>query len=147
MTIPSSCLLERDGKGNASVLVVRGGEVHRAKIHVGIDNGLRVEVAKGLLDGDLVILQPDPSIPEGTKVQTELPKADSAAGPASKSAREIAATKCFASPYSPFKSSHASEMSRNYKRRRNRSCAWMRAWRIADVSQQGSAHDPADGVA
>jgi RND family efflux transporter MFP subunit len=72
LTIPSSCLLERDGRGEAAILVVRDGKVHRARIRVGIDNGLRVEVAKGLAESDQVILQSDASIAEGTKVDVEL---------------------------------------------------------------------------
>jgi HlyD family secretion protein len=72
LTIPSSCLLQRDGRGDAAILVVRDGEVHRAKIRVGIDNGLRVEVAKGLTDVDHVILQPDASLADGTKVQVDV---------------------------------------------------------------------------
>ena len=31
LTIPSSCLLQRDGRGEAAILVVRDGEVHRAQ--------------------------------------------------------------------------------------------------------------------
>jgi RND family efflux transporter MFP subunit len=72
LTIPSSSLLERDGRGEAAILVVRDGKIHRARIRVGIDNGLRVEVVKGLGEGDQVILQPDASIAEGTKVHVEL---------------------------------------------------------------------------
>ncbi len=72
LTILSSCLIERNGRGDGVVLVVTNGEVHRAKIKVGIDNGVRVEVISGLKDDDQVISQPDPSIAEGTKVQAEL---------------------------------------------------------------------------
>jgi RND family efflux transporter MFP subunit len=72
LSIPSSCLTERNGKGEGAVLVVRDGEVHRVPIHIGLDSGLRVEVTSGLNEGDLVILQPDASIPDGTKVHTEL---------------------------------------------------------------------------
>ena len=72
LSIPSSCLIERNGKGEGAVLVVKDGEIHRANIHVGIDNGLRVEVATGLNEDDQVVLQPDASIAEGTKVQVEL---------------------------------------------------------------------------
>ncbi len=71
LTIPSSCLIERNGRGEGAVLVVKGGEVHRAKVQVGLDNGLLVEVVNGLSQDDQVILQPDASIADGTKVQVE----------------------------------------------------------------------------
>ena len=71
LTIPSSCLIDRNGKGEGAVLVVRDGEIHRVNVHVGIDTGLRVEVVNGLDEDDLVVLQPDASIAEGTKVQVE----------------------------------------------------------------------------
>jgi HlyD family secretion protein len=72
LTIPSSCLIERNGKGDGAVLVVRDGEVHRVDLHLGIDSGVRVEVTSGLKDDDQVILQPDSSIADGTKVQAEI---------------------------------------------------------------------------
>jgi HlyD family secretion protein len=83
LTIPSSCLIERNGRGEGAVLVVRDGEVHRAKVRVGIDNGVRVEVVSGLKDGDQVILQPDASIADGTKVQAEPVEGPSAEKPES----------------------------------------------------------------
>lgn len=72
LTIPSKCLIERNGRGEGSVLVVKGGEVHRRKVQVGLDNGLLVEVIRGLTEDDQVILQPDASIADGTKVQVEV---------------------------------------------------------------------------
>jgi RND family efflux transporter MFP subunit len=86
LTIPSSCLIERNGRGDASVLVVKNGEVHRVKLRVGIDNGLRVEVIKGLEEGDLVILQPDESMADGTKVQVEIKPRDQSQAPRGASA-------------------------------------------------------------
>jgi RND family efflux transporter MFP subunit len=74
LTIPSQCLLERNGRGEGAVQVVRNGEVHRVNVHVGMDNGLRVEVPTGLSEGDQVILQPDASMADGTKVQVEQAK-------------------------------------------------------------------------
>jgi HlyD family secretion protein len=72
LTIPSKCLIERNGRGEGLVLVVKGGEVHRAKLQVGLDSGLLVEVLNGLDERDQVILQPDASLAEGTKVQVEV---------------------------------------------------------------------------
>jgi len=71
LTIPSSCLIERNGRGEGAVLVVRDGEVYRTSVRVGLDSGRLVEVISGLKDDDQVILQPDASVADGTKVQVE----------------------------------------------------------------------------
>jgi RND family efflux transporter MFP subunit len=71
LTVPSSCLVQRNGKGEGAVLVVRDGELKRVAVQVGLDNGLRVEITSGLNENDQVILQPDASMVDGTKVQTE----------------------------------------------------------------------------
>ena len=71
LTIPSSCLVQRDGKGVGAVLVVRDGELKRVPIRVGLDNGIRVEVTSGLNENDHIVLQPDASIIDGTKVLAE----------------------------------------------------------------------------
>jgi HlyD family secretion protein len=71
LTIPSSCLIERNGKGDGAVLAVRDGKIKRVKVKVGMDTGLRAEIEKGLNDGDQVIVQPDPSMADGTEVQVE----------------------------------------------------------------------------
>ena len=57
LTIPSSCLAQRNGKGEGVVFVVKNGELHRVPVHVGLDNGLRVEVTSGLSEQDQVVLQ------------------------------------------------------------------------------------------
>ena len=75
LTIPSSCLAQRNGKGEGAVFVVKNGELHRVPVRVGLDNGLRVEVTSGLNENDQVVLRPDASVAEGTKVQTETVKA------------------------------------------------------------------------
>ena len=74
LTVPSSCLIDRNGKGEGAVLVVRDGKVHRVAVRVGMDTGLRAEIVNGLAEDDQVILQPDASIAEGTKVQVETVK-------------------------------------------------------------------------
>jgi HlyD family secretion protein len=71
LTVPSSCLINRNGKGEGTVLVVRDGKIHRVNVHVGMDTGLRAEIVDGLTDNDQVIVQPDPSIAEGTPVQVD----------------------------------------------------------------------------
>jgi HlyD family secretion protein len=69
LAVPSSCLINRNGKGEGAVLVVKDGKVHRAKVHVGMDTGLLAEIVDGLSENDQVILQPDPSVAEGTDVE------------------------------------------------------------------------------
>ena len=71
LTVPSSCLIDRNGKGEGAVIVVKDGKIHRVNVHVGMDTGLRAEIVDGLTDNDQVILQPDPSIADGTPVQVE----------------------------------------------------------------------------
>jgi len=72
LTIPSSCFIKRNGKGEGEILVVRGGKVHRVNVHVGMDNGLRSEIIDRLKDEDLVVLQPDASVADGTSVEVEV---------------------------------------------------------------------------
>jgi HlyD family secretion protein len=76
LSIPSSCLAQRNGKGEGVVFVVKNGELHRVPVHVGLDNGLRVEVTSGLNEQDLIVLRPDASVAEGTKVQIESVKVE-----------------------------------------------------------------------
>ncbi|MFI5456171.1 MAG: efflux RND transporter periplasmic adaptor subunit [Isosphaerales bacterium] len=71
LTVPSSCLIDRNGKGEGAVLTVKNGKVHRVSVHVGMDTGLRAEIIDGLADDDQLILQPDASIADGTPVQIE----------------------------------------------------------------------------
>ena len=71
LTVPSSCLIDRNGKGDGAVMVVKEGKIHRVNVKVGMDTGLRAEIERGLADGEQVILQPDPSIADGTTVQVE----------------------------------------------------------------------------
>jgi RND family efflux transporter MFP subunit len=80
LTVPSSCLIDRNGKGEGAVIVVRDGKLHRAAVHVGMDTGLRAEIVDGITDHDQVVLQPDSSIAEGTAVETEPVSASKATG-------------------------------------------------------------------
>ncbi len=72
LTIPSSCFVKRNGKGEGEIMVVRDGKVHRVNVHVGMDTGLRSEIIDGLKDEDLVVLQPDASVADGTAVDPEI---------------------------------------------------------------------------
>ena len=71
LTVPSSCLIDRNGKGDGAVMVVKDGKIKRVNVKVGMDTGLRAEIVHGLAENDQVILQPDPSIADGTPVQVE----------------------------------------------------------------------------
>ena len=74
LSIPSSCLVQRNGRGEGAVVVVKNGELHRVPVRVGLDDALRVEVISGLNEGDEVVLRPDASVPDGTKVRAEAAK-------------------------------------------------------------------------
>ena len=67
LTIPSSCLIDRNGKGDGAVMVVTDGKIHRASVKIGMDTGLRAEIVRGLANNAQVVLQPDPSIADGTR--------------------------------------------------------------------------------
>jgi HlyD family secretion protein len=71
LTVPSSCLIDRNGKGDGAVIVVKDGKIKRVSVKVGMDTGLRAEIVDGLAEHDQVILQPDPSIADGTPVQVD----------------------------------------------------------------------------
>ncbi len=71
LTVPSSCLIDRNGKGEGAVMVVRDGKIHRVSVKVGMDTGLRAEIVDGIGENDQVVLQPDPSVAEGTPVQVD----------------------------------------------------------------------------
>jgi RND family efflux transporter MFP subunit len=86
LTVPSSCLIDRNGKGDGAVMVVKDGKVRRVNVHVGMDTGVRAEITRGIAEDDQIILQPDPSLPEGTQVQVELvtgPPGEHSPGPGS----------------------------------------------------------------
>jgi HlyD family secretion protein len=82
LTVPSSCLIDRNGKGDGAVMVVRDGKIYRVNVKVGMDTGLRAEIVKGLTEDDQVVIQPDPSMADGTEVQEEaVSQADTNASP------------------------------------------------------------------
>ncbi len=71
-TIPASCLIEQNAKGEGGVYVVKDGKVKRVPVRVGKDDGLHVEVLSGLSADDEIIAQPTSSISEGSEVKAEL---------------------------------------------------------------------------
>ena len=50
LTVPSSCLIDRNGKGEGAVMVVRDGKIHRVNVNVGMDTGLRAEIVDGIAE-------------------------------------------------------------------------------------------------
>jgi hypothetical protein len=51
-------------------------------VKVGMDTGLRAEIVTGLTEDDQVVIQPDPSMADGTEVQEEaVSPADTNASP------------------------------------------------------------------
>jgi HlyD family secretion protein len=71
LAIPSTAVAEQKEGGAGVVWVVRNGEAHKATIQVGRDNGVEVEVVKGLKPDDQVIVQYNGALAEGTPVQVE----------------------------------------------------------------------------
>jgi multidrug efflux pump subunit AcrA (membrane-fusion protein) len=67
LTVPSSAVVERHG--TSVVFLVRDGVAAEVPVRIGVTIGDRVVIEEGLVQGDEVILRPDPSITAGTKVK------------------------------------------------------------------------------
>ena len=72
LSIPSACLVGRAENGTGAAYVIRNGRAHLVKLQLGIDNGVRVGVLKGLVIGDEVILQPGNTLSEDQPVSATL---------------------------------------------------------------------------
>jgi HlyD family secretion protein len=57
LTLPVACVLDRSGKGQGVVQVVRNGKIRRLKVQLGPDNGALVEVKTGLKPDDMVVVR------------------------------------------------------------------------------------------
>jgi HlyD family secretion protein len=68
-TIPASCLIDQNERGEGQVFMVKDGKVKRVPIRVGKDDGLHAEVLSGLSADDVLIAQPTSSITEGIEVK------------------------------------------------------------------------------
>jgi RND family efflux transporter MFP subunit len=76
LSIPSACLVGQAGGNKASVYVVRDGKAHKTAIETGLDNGVLVEVLKGLEADDNVVVNSSGGIDDGVAVaMTETEKA------------------------------------------------------------------------
>ena len=69
-TLPSTCLVGVSRGDNADVYVVKDGKAKKTQVHIGADDGLRLEVLDGLKPDDEVILNTG-SIAEGMAVRTQ----------------------------------------------------------------------------
>ncbi len=90
LTVPSSCVLEKNRKGEGAIQVVKDGKIYKQTVQIGRDDGIRAEIVKGLTADSLVIVQPDASIADGTNVQVE---STSSPAPATRSQPDPAAKK------------------------------------------------------
>jgi RND family efflux transporter MFP subunit len=70
--IPSTALADRGEGDKASVRVVREGKVHLVPVTLGADNGLEVEVIRGLSPADQVVVRSSAPALEGTDVQVNV---------------------------------------------------------------------------
>ncbi|MBV8487194.1 MAG: efflux RND transporter periplasmic adaptor subunit [Planctomycetaceae bacterium] len=71
LTVPSTCLIDQNDKGEGTVFVVRDGKVKKLPVHVGKDNGVRAEILSGLTESDVLVAQITPAITEGLEVKPE----------------------------------------------------------------------------
>jgi HlyD family secretion protein len=71
LTLPTSCILDRSGKGKGVVQLVRDGKVDRVDILLGADDGTLAEVDSGVGPDDLVILRSSTPLEPGMTVETQ----------------------------------------------------------------------------
>jgi HlyD family secretion protein len=68
LTVPRPAVF-RGADGGWNVFAVRGGRATRVPVEVGLMNDQQVEITGGLAEGDSVILAPDSSIVDGTRIK------------------------------------------------------------------------------
>jgi RND family efflux transporter MFP subunit len=69
LTVPASAVVPRNGSWLA--LGVRDGKIVETPVRTGATLGNRIEILEGLVQGDQVVLHPDPSLTPGTNVKTK----------------------------------------------------------------------------
>ena len=69
MAIPSSCLMEKSGS-DWVVYVVRDGKAHKTIVEAGNDNGVEVEIIKGLSLNDEAVAAVNGTISDGSPVES-----------------------------------------------------------------------------
>jgi HlyD family secretion protein len=74
-SIPTTCIVNKsEERETGTVFVVKDGKAHPVTVSLGEDNGLRVEILKGLSAGDQVVLHPGNSLEDGAAVTATLVK-------------------------------------------------------------------------
>ncbi len=79
LRVPSACLHQQDGTGEATLFVAKDGKAQLRKVRIGKDNGAQVEVLDGLDAGDEVITGESDRLADGTPVQVLESSADGGA--------------------------------------------------------------------
>jgi hypothetical protein len=74
--VPDDALIFHGGK--VLVPVIRDGRMHLAEVTLGYDNGVNVEVTKGISDNDVVAINVGQSAREGELVQAVMQNAQHA---------------------------------------------------------------------
>jgi HlyD family secretion protein len=74
LAIPSSCLVGQSKDGKGSVYVVRENKVYLTPLEIAADNGLQVQVSRGLQAEDEVISRHDGPIQDGAAVEVSKKK-------------------------------------------------------------------------
>jgi multidrug efflux pump subunit AcrA (membrane-fusion protein) len=69
LTVPSSAVVPRNGSW--LVLVVRDDRIVETPVRTGATLGNRIEILDGLVQGEQVVLHPNPSLTPGTKVKSK----------------------------------------------------------------------------
>lgn len=72
LTLPTACVLERSGKRDGVVQVVREGKVQRIKVELGADNGTLVEIDSGLNPDEDVVLRSNAVLEPGMTVSPKV---------------------------------------------------------------------------
>jgi len=67
LTVPRSALF-RGAEGKWQVFVVRGGRARLQAVETGLMNDETVEIARGLAEGDVVVLAPETNLSDGSRV-------------------------------------------------------------------------------
>src|SRR5690606_37027195 len=67
LAVPRSALF-RGARNDWQVYVIRNGKAELQSVKVGLSNDLEAEITGGLAEGEQVVLAPEASLAEGTKV-------------------------------------------------------------------------------
>jgi HlyD family secretion protein len=77
MAVPSTSLIGSVTDGQGAVYIVKDGVARRVAVVVGGDNGLQIEILRGLSPEDDVILHPSESLADGVQVEAVKQHAES----------------------------------------------------------------------